>query len=256
MTFLTSLPWSYLTYFYVRNYTHCLRLNRTFSFLIMGASYKTLIMLGFFISAEIRKPVQFSLWFFTLCIKTYQEAPSKTSNNWDLMTKHLRVKTNPSFSIEQFYVHEEQINTPLFVEFGMFSLAPCPSKSRRAELNKLNEVNLLPCPTQVATRPWTRLPGQLVNINDTSTAAEFILGAGFCLLPFLLQVFPPFHWEKWGSQVPNKLKKWREIQLASLHCNWYKSIITRQIAADNAGDSSICYPVPAMAVWRTRPFHS
>lgn len=117
----------------------------------------------------------------------------------------------------------------------MLSLAACPSTSPRAELNKLNEIHLLPSPAQVASRPWTRLPGQLVNNNATSTAADFILGTRFYHFSFFLEVFPPFHWaqEKWESQLPNNLRKEKEIQLASLHRNWYESIITRQIEADN-----------------------
>jgi len=48
-----------------------------------------------------------------------------------------------------------------------------------------------------------------VNNNETSTAADFILGAEFHRFSFLLVAFPPFHWaqEKWESQLQNKLKK-------------------------------------------------
>lgn len=88
----------------------------------------------------------------------------------------------------------------------MFSLAACPGKSPRAELKKLNEINLLPCPAQVATRPRTRLPGQLVNINDTSTAAEFILGTGFSLLSFVAG-FPSLSLGKMGITTSKQVTK-------------------------------------------------
>lgn len=61
----------------------------------------------------------------------------------------LRVKTNPYFSHCSF-LFVQGWKLLLFEEFGMLLLAACPSTTSKAELKKLNQINSLLSPAQVA----------------------------------------------------------------------------------------------------------
>lgn len=60
----------------------------------------------------------------------------------------LRVKTNPCFFALGIFIHTRKLL--LLVEFGILSLAACPSTTSKAELNRLNQINSLLSPAQVA----------------------------------------------------------------------------------------------------------
>lgn len=62
----------------------------------------------------------------------------------------LRVKTNPCFFLHWAFLFIQGKKLLLLVEFGILSLAACPSTTSKAELNRLNQINSLLSPAQVA----------------------------------------------------------------------------------------------------------